>query len=158
MIFITFVNIKITRRFRSLVSNFPRHLIIVKMMKMKRRCSFALIIYLHNILFAQTFQIKPIQWIFILILATCLLIIIIIILSGFQIWYSLIKFLFDEFKILIKYSASNLIILISLSLIIPFNKLFSLFSTYLYIINRHIRFYLSLNFPIILKLEYTARN
>jgi len=63
------------------------------------------------------------------------------------IFISFIKFLFNEFKILIKYSQSNLIILISLLIIILFNNLFGLFP-YIFTASRHIRFCLSLSLSI----------
>jgi len=68
--------------------------------------------------------------------------------SWYQIVFiNLIKFLFNEFKILIKYSQSNLIILISLFIIILFNNLFGLFP-YIFTASRHIRFCLSLSLSI----------
>jgi len=60
------------------------------------------------------------------------------------IFVTLIKFSFHELKIFIKYSQSNLIILIRLFIIILFNNLFRLF-LYIFTVSRHIRFCLSLS-------------
>jgi len=59
----------------------------------------------------------------------------------------IINSLYNEFKILIKYSQSNLIILISLFFIILRNNFFGLFP-YIFTSSRHIRFCLSLSLSI----------
>lgn len=62
-------------------------------------------------------------------------------------WNLIIKFIYKEFKILISYSYSNIIILISLFLIILFNNFIGLFP-YIFTASRHIRFCLSLSLTI----------
>lgn len=84
-------------------------------------------------------------------------IILIIILFPFQYWLIpsryvifwnlIIKFIYKEFKILISYSYSNIIILIALFLIILFNNFIGLFP-YIFTASRHIRFCLSLSLSI----------
>lgn len=84
-------------------------------------------------------------------------IILIIILFPFQYWLIpsryiifwnlIIKFIYKEFKILISYSYSNIIILIALFLIILFNNFMGLFP-YIFTASRHIRFCLSLSLSI----------
>lgn len=84
-------------------------------------------------------------------------IILIIILFPFQYWLIpsryiifwnlVIKFIYKEFKILISYSYSNIIILIALFLIILFNNFIGLFP-YIFTTSRHIRFCLSLSLSI----------
>lgn len=84
-------------------------------------------------------------------------IILIIILFPFQYWLIpsryiifwnlIIKFIYKEFKILISYSYSNIIILIALFLIILFNNFIGLFP-YIFTASRHIRFCLSLSLTI----------
>lgn len=84
-------------------------------------------------------------------------IILIIILFPFQYWLIpsryiifwnlIIKFIYKEFKILISYSYSNIIILIALFLIILFNNFMGLFP-YIFTASRHIRFCLSLSLTI----------
>lgn len=84
-------------------------------------------------------------------------IILIIILFPFQYWLIpsryiifwnlVIKFIYKEFKILISYSYSNIIILIALFLIILFNNFIGLFP-YIFTASRHIRFCLSLSLSI----------
>lgn len=54
-------------------------------------------------------------------------------------WFFFINFLFTEFKILINYSYSNLIIFLRLLLIIFFNNFLGLFP-YIFTASRHIRF------------------
>lgn len=88
-------------------------------------------------------------------------IILIIILFPFQYWLIpsryiifwnlIIKFIYKEFKILISYSYSNIIILIALFLIIIFNNFIGLFP-YIFTASRHIRFCLSLSLTIWLSL------
>lgn len=88
-------------------------------------------------------------------------IILIIILFPFQYWLIpsryiifwnlIIKFIYKEFKILISYSYSNIIILITLFLIILFNNFIGLFP-YIFTASRHIRFCLSLSLTIWLSL------
>lgn len=88
-------------------------------------------------------------------------IILIIILFPFQYWLIpsryiifwnlIIKFIYKEFKILISYSYSNIIILIALFLIILFNNFIGLFP-YIFTASRHIRFCLSLSLTIWLSL------
>jgi len=69
-------------------------------------------------------------------------------LSRFQMLLNLfINTLYNEFKILIKYSQSNLIILISLFFIILRNNFFGLFP-YIFTSSRHMRFCLSLSLSI----------
>lgn len=62
-------------------------------------------------------------------------------------WNLIIKFIYKEFKILISYSYSNIIILIALFLIILFNNFIGLFP-YIFTASRHIRFCLSLSLTI----------
>lgn len=62
-------------------------------------------------------------------------------------WNLIIKFIYKEFKILISYSYSNIIILIALFLIILFNNFIGLFP-YIFTASRHIRFCLSLSLSI----------
>lgn len=57
-------------------------------------------------------------------------------------WLSLINYIFTEFKILINYSFSNLIIFIRLLLFIFINNFLGLFP-YIFTASRHIRFCLS---------------
>lgn len=60
------------------------------------------------------------------------------------IWITLINYIFNEFKILISYSFSNLIIFIRLIIIIFFNNFLGLFP-YIFTASRHIRFCISLS-------------
>lgn len=60
------------------------------------------------------------------------------------IWNSLINYLFKEFKILLNYSFSNLILFISILLFIFFNNFIGLFP-YIFTSSRHINFCLSLS-------------
>lgn len=60
------------------------------------------------------------------------------------IWTLIINYIFNEFKILISYSFSNLIIFISLIIIIFTNNFLGLFP-YIFTSSRHIRFCLSLS-------------
>lgn len=62
-------------------------------------------------------------------------------------WKNLIFYLFQEFKILISYSYSNLIIFIRLLLIIFFNNFLGLFP-YIFTASSHINFCLSLSLPL----------
>lgn len=62
-------------------------------------------------------------------------------------WKYLIFYLFQEFKILISYSYSNLIIFIRLLLIIFFNNFLGLFP-YIFTASSHINFCLSLSLPL----------
>jgi len=59
-------------------------------------------------------------------------------------WNSLINYLFKEFKILLNYSFSNLILFISILLFIFFNNFIGLFP-YIFTSSRHINFCLSLS-------------
>lgn len=59
-------------------------------------------------------------------------------------WVTLINYIFTEFKILIRYSFSNLIIFISLLIIIFINNFLGLFP-YIFTASRHIRFCISLS-------------
>jgi len=59
-------------------------------------------------------------------------------------WLNLINFTFNEFKILINYSFSNLIIFTSLLFFIFFNNFLGLFP-YIFTASRHIRFCLSIS-------------
>jgi F-type H+-transporting ATPase subunit a len=59
-------------------------------------------------------------------------------------WINIINFIFNEFKILLKYSFSNIIIFISLLLIIFFNNFLGLFP-YIFTASSHINFCLSLS-------------
>lgn len=59
-------------------------------------------------------------------------------------WIIIINYIFNEFKILINYSFSNLIIFIRLIIIIFFNNFFGLFP-YIFTASRHIRFCISLS-------------
>lgn len=59
-------------------------------------------------------------------------------------WKFIINYLFNEFKILINYSYSNLIIFISILLFIFFNNFLGLFP-YIFTSSRHINFCLSLS-------------
>lgn len=59
-------------------------------------------------------------------------------------WNSLINYLFKEFKILLNYSLSNLILFISILLFIFFNNFIGLFP-YIFTSSRHINFCLSLS-------------
>lgn len=60
------------------------------------------------------------------------------------IWYSLSTYIFKEFKILINYSYSNIIIFIRLLILIFFNNFLGLFP-YIFTASSHIRFSLSLS-------------
>lgn len=60
------------------------------------------------------------------------------------IWFNLIIYIFKEFKILINYSYSNIIIFIRLLILIFFNNFLGLFP-YIFTASRHIRFSLSLS-------------
>jgi len=60
------------------------------------------------------------------------------------IWFNLINFIFNEFKILINYSYSNLIIFIRLLFFIFFNNFLGLFP-YIFTASSHIRLCLSLS-------------
>lgn len=60
------------------------------------------------------------------------------------IWYTILNYLFKEFKILISYSYSNLIIFINLLALIFFNNFLGLFP-YIFTASRHINFCLSLS-------------
>lgn len=62
----------------------------------------------------------------------------------FIIWNLLLNFLFKEFKIIIRYSYSNLIIIISLFFIVIWNNFIGLFP-YIFTSSSHIRFCLSLS-------------
>lgn len=62
----------------------------------------------------------------------------------FIFWNLLLKFLFKEFKILINYSFSNLIIFVSLFIFIIINNFLGLFP-YIFTASSHIRFCLSLS-------------
>lgn len=62
-------------------------------------------------------------------------------------WITIINFIFYEFKILINYSFSNLIIFISLIIIIFINNFIGLFP-YIFTASRHIRFCISLSLSI----------
>lgn len=59
-------------------------------------------------------------------------------------WHLIINFIFNEFKIIIKYSYSNLIIFIRLIILIFFNNFIGLFP-YIFTASRHINFCLSLS-------------
>nr|BCS79994.1 ATP synthase F0 subunit 6 [Monomorium triviale] len=59
-------------------------------------------------------------------------------------WTNIINFMFNEFKILIKYSASNIILFISLLLLIFFNNFLGLFP-YIFTASSHMNFCLSLS-------------
>jgi len=59
-------------------------------------------------------------------------------------WILLINYIFKEFKILINYSFSNIILFISLLLLIFFNNFLGLFP-YIFTASRHINFCLSLS-------------
>jgi len=59
-------------------------------------------------------------------------------------WNKLITFIFNEFKTLIKYSYSNIILFIRLFLLILINNFFGLFP-YIFTASSHIRFCLSLS-------------
>lgn len=59
-------------------------------------------------------------------------------------WHSIISFIFNEFKIIIKYSYANLIIFIRLIILIFFNNFIGLFP-YVFTASRHISFCLSLS-------------
>lgn len=59
-------------------------------------------------------------------------------------WSILINYIFNEFKILIHYSYSNIILFISLLLLIFFNNFLGLFP-YIFTASRHINFCLSLS-------------
>lgn len=60
------------------------------------------------------------------------------------IWISLINYIFNEFKILIWYSYSNLIVFIRLIIVIFFNNFLGLFP-YIFTASSHIRFCISLS-------------
>lgn len=60
------------------------------------------------------------------------------------IWHIIINYIFKEFKILINYSFSNLILITSLLIFIFFNNFLGLFP-YIFTASRHIRFCLSLS-------------
>lgn len=60
------------------------------------------------------------------------------------IWISITNYIFNEFKILIRYSFSNLIVFIRLMIIIFFNNFLGLFP-YIFTASRHIRFCISLS-------------
>lgn len=60
------------------------------------------------------------------------------------IWINIIKFIFNELKILINYSFSNIILFIALLLLIFFNNFLGLFP-YIFTTSRHINFCLSLS-------------
>lgn len=60
------------------------------------------------------------------------------------IWLTVTNYIFNEFKILIRYSFSNLIIFIRLIIIIFFNNFLGLFP-YIFTASRHIRFCFSLS-------------
>lgn len=60
------------------------------------------------------------------------------------IWITITNYIFNEFKILISYSFSNLIIFIRLIIIIFFNNFLGLFP-YIFTASRHIRFCFSLS-------------
>lgn len=62
-------------------------------------------------------------------------------------WNLLLKFLFKEFKILINYSFSNLIIFIGLFIFIIINNFLGLFP-YIFTASRHLRFCLSISLTI----------
>lgn len=62
-------------------------------------------------------------------------------------WFLTLNFIFNEFKILINYRYSNLIIFISLLIIILFNNLLGLFP-YIFTASSHIRFCFSLSISI----------
>jgi len=62
-------------------------------------------------------------------------------------WNIILNFLFKEFKILINYSFSNLIIFISLFILIIINNFLGLFP-YIFTSSRHLRFCLSLSLTI----------
>lgn len=62
-------------------------------------------------------------------------------------WITIINYIFYEFKILINYSFSNLIIFISLIIIIFINNFIGLFP-YIFTASRHIRFCISLSLSI----------
>ena len=59
-------------------------------------------------------------------------------------WINIIKFIFNELKILINYSFSNIILFIALLLLIFFNNFLGLFP-YIFTASRHINFCLSLS-------------
>lgn len=59
-------------------------------------------------------------------------------------WHLIINFIYNEFKILISYSYSNIIIFLSLFIIILINNFIGLFP-YIFTASRHIRFCLSLS-------------
>lgn len=60
------------------------------------------------------------------------------------IWFNLIIYIFKEFKILINYSYSNIIIFIRLLILIFFNNFLGLFP-YIFTASRHMRFSISLS-------------
>lgn len=67
------------------------------------------------------------------------------------IWISFINYIFNEFKILIRYSFSNLLIFIRLIILIFFNNFLGLFP-YIFTASRHIRFCISLSLPLWLRI------
>lgn len=66
-------------------------------------------------------------------------------------WTSITIYIFNEFKILINYSFSNLIIFIRLIIIIFFNNFLGLFP-YIFTASRHIRFCISLSLSLWLRI------
>lgn len=67
------------------------------------------------------------------------------------IWYLFTNFIFNEFKILINYSFSNIIIFVRLLIFIFFNNFIGLFP-YIFTASRHIRFCFSLSLRIWIRL------
>jgi len=73
-------------------------------------------------------------------------------------WNLIINYIFNEFKILINYSFSNIIIFISLILFIFFNNFLGLFP-YIFTASSHIRFCLSISLTLWIRLIlYTIIN
>lgn len=66
-------------------------------------------------------------------------------------WTIIINYIFNEFKVIISYSFSNLIIFIRLIFIIFFNNFLGLFP-YIFTSTRHIRFCISLSFSLWLRI------
>lgn len=66
-------------------------------------------------------------------------------------WFIIIKYIYHEFKILISYSFSNLIIFISLIALIFINNFLGLFP-YIFTSSRHMRFCLSLSLSLWLRI------
>lgn len=107
-----------------------------------------MIINIFSIFDPSTSIISSLNWLRIILVLIIFPIQLWLIPSRFSIiWISITNYIFNEFKILIRYSYSNLIIFIRLIIIIFFNNFLGLFP-YIFTASRHIRFCFSLSLSI----------